>query len=75
MSSTNTNASLCVCSCIMNGSFYILVHKTFMHPVEKCCFGMTLAVKVVQQVFVDGWSLLIILYIYRLDKTVSYIED
>lgn len=43
----------------MNGSFYILVHKTFMHPVEK----------VVQQVFVDGWSLLIILYIYRLDKT------
>lgn len=36
---------------------------------------MTLAVKVVQQVFVDGWSLLIIVYIYRLDKTVSYIED
>lgn len=75
MSSTNTNVSLCVCSCIMNGSFYILVLKTFMHPVEKCCFGMTLAVKVVQHVFVDGWSLLIILYIYRLDKTVSYIED
>lgn len=74
MSSTNTNASLCVCSCIMNGSFYIQVHKTSMHPVENA-FGMTLTVKVVQQVFVDGWSLLIILYIYRLDKTVSYIED
>lgn len=58
----------------MNGSFYILVHKTFMHPVENA-FGMTLAVKVVQQVFVDGWSLLIILYIHRLDKTVSYIAD
>lgn len=46
-----------------------------MHYEWQNAFGMTLAVKFVQQVFVDGWSLLIILYIYRLDKTVSYIED
>lgn len=39
-----------------------------MHPVKKCCFGMTLAEKDVQRVFVDGWSLLIILYIYSLYK-------
>lgn len=46
-----------------------------MHYEWQNAFGMTLAVKFVQQVFVDGWSLLIILYIHRLDKTVSYIED
>lgn len=36
MSSININVSFCVCLCIMNGSFYILVYKIFMYFVEKC---------------------------------------
>lgn len=46
MSSININVSFCVCLCIMNGSFYILVFKILMYFVENV-FGMIFVVKVV----------------------------